>query len=250
MTLHPAHGGLTGIGLLCAISFLAGCGDSAPPAPASNLPAPTFGSATVTGHVRFLGTPPELKVIDTSKCHPGATPVLEETIVVGANQGLKDVIVYIKDAPASDGSNQPMLDLDQVNCMYTPHVLPIQVSQKLQIKNSDPTFHNSHWVTEKNGDKNIGITQSGAPAIVSFAAQEFIRMRCDVHPWMESWIGVLEHPFFATTARDGAFKIEKLPPGSYTLATWHPILGEREQAIVVSETGAADLTIDYAPPAK
>jgi hypothetical protein len=231
-------------------AVLSGCGDKTPPAPASNLPAPTFGTASISGHIRFLGTPPELKVIDTSKCHAGAKPVLEETIVVGANQGLKDVIVYIKDAPASDGSNQPMLELDQVDCVYTPHVLPIQVSQKMKIKNSDPTFHNSHWVTEKNGDANIGIVAGAPSQVVNFTQPEFLRIRCDVHPWMESWVGVMNHPFFATTARDGSFIIEKLPPGTYTLATWHPLLGEREQAIVVTDTGASPVTIDYAPPAK
>lgn len=229
---------------------LLGCDDKAPPAPASNLPAPTFGNAVITGQVRFLGTPPELKTIDTSKCHPGAKPVLEETIVIGANQGLKDVIVYIRNAPASDGSAQPMLELDQVNCIYTPHVLPIQVNQKLLIKNSDPTFHNSHWVSEKNGQENIGLPQPGTSASVSFSQEEFIRVRCDVHPWMEAWVGVMKSPFFATTARDGTFSIPKLPAGSYTLATWHPILGEREQPIEVSDTGGATITIDYAPPAK
>jgi hypothetical protein len=229
---------------------LAGCDKKTPQTSASNVPGPTFGTASVTGQVRFLGARPELKIIDTSKCHPDAKPMLEETIVVGPNEGLKDVIVYIKDAPASDGSNQPLLVLDQVDCVYTPHVLPIQVNQKLELKNSDPTFHNSHWVTEKNGDANVGIKQSGAPQTVSFAHPEFFRIRCDVHPWMEAWLGVMSHPFFATTARDGTFKIDKLPPGKYTLATWHPLLGEREQAIVVTETGASPVTFDYAPPAK
>lgn len=236
--------------LIACGTAIVGCDDSAPPTTAADLPAPTFGTATVTGRVRFLGTPPELKVIDTSKCHPGAKPVLEETIVVGANQGLKDVIVYIKNAPASDGSAQPTLVLDQIDCVYTPHVLPIQVNQKLRIHNSDPTFHNSHWVTEKNGSENIGINQGGAPATVSFKQPEYLRVRCDVHPWMESWVGVMNHPFFATTARDGTFAIEKLPPGNYTLATWHPLLGEREQTITVAETSSQPISIDYAPPTR
>ncbi len=230
--------------------MITGCDDKAPPAPAVTGPAPTFGNAAITGQIRFLGTPPQLKVIDTSKCHPGAKPVLEESIVVGANQGLKDVIVYIKNSPASDGSNQPTLELDQVDCVYTPHVLAIQVNQKLRIKNSDPTFHNSHWVSEKNGHKNIGLPQPGMSEVVSFTQDEFIRVRCDVHSWMESWVGVMSHPFFATTAKDGTFTIAKLPAGNYTLATWHPILGEREQPITVTDTGAATVTIDYAPPTK
>ncbi len=227
----------------------AGC-DKSTPATASSLPAPTFGSSRITGQVRFLGTPPELKIIDTSKCHPGAKPALEESIVVGANQGLKDVIVYIKNAPASDGRGQPTLALDQQDCVFSPHVLAIQVNQTLQIHNSDPTFHNSHWVSEFNGDKNIGLAQAGLSENATFAHPEFIRIRCDVHAWMESWVGVFDHPFFATTARDGTFTIDKLPPGNYTVNTWHPILGEREQAVSVSDTGAATVTIEYAPPAK
>lgn len=233
-----------------ACASLAGCDEKASTTPATNLPAPTFGSATVTGQVRFLGTPPELKIIDTSKCHEGAKPVLDETIVVGANQGLKDVVVYIKNAPASDGSEQPMLELDQENCIFTPRVLPIQVNQKLKVKNSDPVFHNSRWDAEKNSDVNINLTPGQAPETTAFTHAEFLRVRCDVHSWMVSWIAVMENPFFATTARDGTFTIAKLPPGEYTVATWHPILGEREQAITVSESGTTPLMIDYAPPAK
>ena len=225
-----------------------GCDEQPSSAPATALTAPVFGTATLTGHVRYLGTPPELKAIDTSKCHPGATPVLEETIVVGSNKGLRDVIVYIKDAPASNGSNQATLELDQSNCVFSPHVLAIQVDQKLTVKNSDPTFHNSHWVTERNGDKNVGLTQSKSET-VSFSQNEFIRVRCDVHAWMEAWIGVMNSPFFATTAKDGSFTIEKLPPGNYTIATWHPILGEREEAVVVMDTDTPQVVIEYAPPA-
>lgn len=234
---------------LLALLIVLGCDNPSPP-PASDLPAPAFGAATISGAVRYLGTPPELRIIDTAKCHEGAKPVLEESIVVGANQGLKDVIVYVRNAPASDGSAQPTLELDQVGCVYTPHVLPIQVNQKLTIKNSDQTFHNSHWVTEKNGNKNIGLPQPGSSETVAFSQEEFLRVRCDVHPWMEAWIGVMNHPFFATTAADGSFTIGKLPAGDYTLATWHPILGEREATVSVDDAGHATVTIDYAPPAK
>lgn len=233
------------LGLTCAL--LAGCDDKSLP-PTSSLPAPTFGNASISGQVRFLGTPPELKIIDTSKCHPDAKPVLEESIVVGANQGLKDVIVYVVDAPASDGSAQPMLKLDQLNCVYSPHVLPIQVNQKLELVNSDPTFHNTHWVSERNGDSNIGIKAGGAPNVVSFSAPEFVRVRCDVHPWMEAWVGVLNHPFFTSTSRDGTFKIDKVPPGEHKLRAWHPLLGEREATIAVSDAATAEVTIDFAPP--
>jgi hypothetical protein len=233
---------------LIAIALSTSACDEAPPALPSTLPAPTFGTSVIRGTIRFLGTPPERRMIDTSSCHAGARAYQEETLVVGPDQGLRDVIVYLKDVPASDGSARPAAQLDQVDCAYTPHVLALQVNQKLMIKTSDPVFHNVHWVSRCNGDVNLNMPPNAPAEVVRFAQPEFFRVRCDVHTWMESFIGVMPSPFFAVTKADGSFEIPRVPAGRYTLATWHPLLGEQTQPIDVAPDGTLTIVLDYAPP--
>jgi hypothetical protein len=67
-----------------------------------------------------------------------------------------------------------------------------------------------------------------------------IPVKCNVHSWMRCYIGVLEHPYFAVTNRDGKFAIEGLPPGDYTLAAWHESLGELTQSIVLHKGEAGE----------
>ena len=76
-----------------------------------------------------------------------------------------------------------------------------------------------------------------------------IPVKCNVHPWMKSYIGVLKHPFFAVTGPDGTFTIKGLPPGSYTIAAWQEKFGTVEQQVTVGakETKSVDFTIS--PPA-
>jgi hypothetical protein len=50
---------------------------------------------------------------------------------------------------------------------------------------------------------------------------------------MKANVGVLAHPYFAVTAKDGSYSIKNLPPGSYTLVAWHETLGEKTQNITV-----------------
>jgi hypothetical protein len=243
--------------VLCAVSLVivslaaAGC-DNGPAVPAGQLPPPVFGTAAVGGRVLFVGTPPERKMIDNSTCHAGATALQEETVVVGEGGGLANVVVWLKTAPASDGSSQPEVKLDQVNCRYVPHVAAVQINQPLRVGSSDPVFHNTHYVSQYNGSLNFGLANAGDFKLLKFKSAEFIEARCDVHPWMRSQIAVMPSPFFAVTDAAGRFAIGRVPPGKYTLATWHALLGERTAEVTIGEsTPGGDgpaVSIEYRAP--
>jgi hypothetical protein len=188
---------------------------------------------TVSGTIAFNGTAPAPKKIDTS-----ADPVCgqknpnlstEDTVV--SNGKLANAFVYIKDGTLADGTkigentfptSPDTVTLDQNGCHYRPHVLGIQTNQKLKITNSDPTQHNIHPTPKNNPEWNQTQPNGAPPIEKTFArAEVLVPVKCNQHPWMKSYIGVLKHPFFTVSGEDGSFTIKGVPPGSYTVAAWH-----------------------------
>jgi plastocyanin len=239
---------LARLSLVCA-AFLAGCSDSSSTKTpdVDSLPKPTFGSATLTGIVRFTGPRPEMRLLDNSQCHAGAKPVLDESRLVSDKGGLANVVVYLKDAPASNGSDQPQVVLDQVDCRYKPHVVAVQINQTLRITTNDAVPHNVHWNSSLNGDVNFLLPAAGDSRDVRFKQPEFLRLKCDMHPWMESWVAIVHNPFFATSDQDGRFLIPRLPSGTYTLVAWHEFYGTREQQITLTDSAPLDVTFEFGP---
>ncbi|MEO6436031.1 MAG: hypothetical protein ABIP55_09745, partial [Tepidisphaeraceae bacterium] len=200
----------------------------------------------IKGSIKFIGTPPARAAIANEPCHAAASPLKDETVVVNDNATLANVFVYLADAPASDGSSREPALLDQVNCQYVPHAAAVQAGQPLQIRSSDPTLHNVHYNATKNAPANFGLTVKGAERIVKFESAEFIRVKCDVHPWMTAYVGVFDSPFFGvSSATDGAFEIVKVPAGKYRLVAWHEQYGQVEQAVEVKDDGVVEVTVTY-----
>jgi uncharacterized protein (DUF2141 family) len=80
-----------------------------------------------------------------------------------------------------------------------------------------------------------------------FESPEVFRVKCDVHPWMQAWVRVVDNPFFAVTGRDGRFTLHGLPPGTYTLKAWHEQLGVREMQITISAGKGAEANFMFTP---
>ena len=234
-------------GVLCVP--LASCDEGIPSAPASSLGSPSFGGGTIRGTIRFVGTPPERRMIDLGEsCLGGPSFYQEETVVVSGGGGLRDVIVHLKDAPASSGRDQPRVTVDQTGCAYTPHVVAVQQGQGLRIASNDGVFHNVRWNAGVNPGGNLNFKVGDAAQVQFFERPDFIRLQCDVHPWMQGYVGVLASPFFGVSDSEGRFTIDRVPPGTYTLATWHPMLGERQQSVTVTADGTVEANLKYARP--
>ena len=160
--------------------------------------------------------------------------------MVNANGTLRSVFVYIRDSDAI-GASVPIaqpVELNQVACVYQPRVLGVQTGATIKITNSDTTLHNVNVQATNNPSFNVAQPIPGMSIERSFANPEvMIPVKCDVHSWMRSYIGVLPHPYFAVTGKDGAFDISGLPAGDYVLEAWHETLGTRTMSMKV-EAGA------------
>lgn len=250
--------------MLLAALVATGCGDSAkkekpdetpaqPPPAVSYFRVDPGTAASLHGTVTYRGPKPSRTTIAMdaeSACvqmHAGK-PVYDEQIVVGQGGGVANALVYIK-AGLEDKKFEPPkapVVLDQQGCMFTPRVVALQAGGSLAVRNSDAIEHNVHPAPKNNREWNEGMTP-GAPDVVHrFARQEvMIRVKCNLHPWMRSWIAVMEHPYFAVTGPDGSFDLKNVPPGDYTIAVWHETLGEQAQPAGLVPSSTLSLTFTY-----
>ena len=181
------------------------------------------------------------------------TPQSQETYMVGSDgKSLANVFVYVKDGLGNyvyDTPTEPA-KIDQQNCRYHPHVFGMRVGQPLEIINSDPTLHNIHAMPKANQEFNNGQPIQGMKMTHTFTAKEImVPFKCDVHGWMNAYVGVLDHPYFAVTDANGAFDIKTLPPGTYTIEAWHEKLGTATQSVTVGEKETKEITFTFKAPA-
>jgi len=160
-----------------------------------------------------------------------------------AKGGLQNVIVFVSDGLSGsfDSPTQPAL-IDQKGCMYQPHVLAVRAGQPLEVVNHDPVIHNIHPMPANNREWNKA-ELPGTTVDESFPREEVaIPVKCNVHPWMRSYVAVFKHPYFMVTGKDGSFDLSNLPPGTYTIAAWHEKLGTQTAKITIgaNETKAVD----------
>jgi Carboxypeptidase regulatory-like domain len=121
----------------------------------------------------------------------------------------------------------------------------VMAGQALQVLNSDNTTHNIHPMPKENPEWNTSMPPKATPLDKKFNRPEtMIPVKCNVHPWMKAYIGVVKNPFFSVTGDDGSFEIKGLPPGDYTLSAWQEKLGTQTSKVTVGpkETKTVDFS--------
>jgi plastocyanin len=209
-------------------------------------------AADITGKVTLKGTPPpekELPVAD-GFCGPGSTAKVFKGRVfrTAGDGGLADVIVFLKEAPAGGAARTEPALLDQKGCQYDPYVQAIQVNEPVRVKNSDAVLHNVHTrpTDPKNKEQNLAQMPGSKDLEFKFpAAEQFVRIECNVHPYMVAYISVFDHPYFAVTDKDGNFTIKNVPKGNYTVVAAHRRAGSKEEKVAVADGNAtANFSLD------
>ena len=208
-------------------------------------------AAEISGKVTLTGTPPAETPLPMDatcgKLHK--TPPTTRHWVVGQDKGLADVLVYLKDAPKAPVAGPTPL-LDQKNCMYDPYIWAVGVGQEFKVRNSDAVLHNVHATPKVNAEFNLGQPLQGQESTQSFSKPEImIRVKCDVHPWMFTYVSAMEHPYFAVTDKDGKFNIKNVPAGKYTLVVVHRKAGEKTAEVTVGADDKKQQDFQLAVPA-
>ena len=162
--------------------------------------------------------------------------------------GLENVFVSVKDGLDGYYFETPAdpVRLDQKGCRYSPKVFGVRVGQPIEFTNSDPTVHNVHAIANANRGFNFTQQIAGMRDTRTFKAREvMVHVKCDVHPWMHAYAGVLDHPYLAVTASGGRFDLKNVPPGSYTVEAWHEKLGTRTQKVTVREGEGTEISFRF-----
>jgi plastocyanin len=244
--------------IVLAIST-AGCGkkptsesDETPAINPAAKPVDPASAGTVTGIVKFAGTPPKMKTIDMASVASCAklhdSPATAETVVVGDNSSLQNVVVYLKGdfSQYSFPKSTTPVQIDQRGCVFLPHVVALMTGESLRFTNSDAATHNVAAVSAHRQGFNESLTPGAAPIERTFPREEIaIPVKCNIHPWMKFYAAVLTHPYFQVTGKDGSFTLKNIPPGTYTLTAWHERYGAKQQTIVVKPNSDQNISITF-----
>jgi plastocyanin len=222
-------------------------------------PGIAVAASSITGTVIFDGKAPALKPLDMQAeavCHKkhGGKPAPNEALVLGTGNAMANIMVWVSKGLPS-GKTYPVpttpVTLDQDGCQYKPHVMGIMVGQSFKVLNSDGILHNVHALPKVNATFNMAMPPTRKEASATFGKEEgMFVIKCDVHPWMQSYMGVFSHPFFAVTGPDGKFTIPNLPAGTYEIEAWHEKLGTQKSKVTVGASDTQTAAFKFAPPTK
>ena len=201
----------------------------------------------IIGTVKFDGDIPAAKVLKVDKDEQTCgheNKQSEELVINGESKGIKNVVVSLVDIAAGKKAEIMTASLDQKECLFIPHVLAVSAGSSVDLLNSDNVMHNLHSWSIKNAAFNEGVSGGGKMS-KKFDLPEVVKITCDVHKWMSSYIVVKGNPYFAVTDENGHFKIENVPAGSYKIEAWQEKLGKKTSDITVKPKEEATVEFVY-----
>jgi len=241
------------VALVLSLSLVAcGGGESVCDKPRAATPLDRAVAGRISGTVTLAGTPPPMKTLafggdpQCAAAHPDPVPAGDALVHDGRVQ---NAFVWVKEGLGDRTFAVPdrTVTIDQAGCLYAPHVVGVQTCQPLQFVNSDPVLHNVHGTPPHSPAWNFGMPVRGSQRTVRVPRPDvMIEVRCDVHPWMRAYVGVVDHPYFAVTGADGRFTLADLPPGDYVVASWHERFGTREARVTIGPREVKDVSFSYA----
>jgi plastocyanin len=216
---------------------------------AATLATGTVLAGEIVGKVKYAGNAPAPAKINITKDQAvcARTPQVDESLVVAADKGVKNVVVNVADP--KDGKKMTVASnpaVDQNGCKFIPRVSIVPAGQMLDILNSDGILHNIHTFPKNNPAINKAQPKFKKVMNEKFDKPDIVQIKCDVHTWMNGWIVVAGHPYYALSDASGAFKIAGVPAGTYTIEYWHEKLGKQSRSVTVPATGSVTADLEFA----
>ena len=201
--------------------------------------SPREAQGGIRGLVKYSGNVPELPPYTIHKnsnvcgsgqtMHPCARPV--------GKSDFSDAVVWIEEmTTGKPWSSQPAKQmLDQAGCIFDPHLIVARVDSQLEIKNSDPVRHTVHaYSLQHRTVFDFAMPRAGTVHVVTLDTPGVFNLQCDAgHRWMRAHLIVVQNPYVAVTDQQGAYVIDDIPPGSYTINVWHDWFGLQKQTVQV-----------------
>jgi hypothetical protein len=200
---------------------------------------------TIQGKIVYQGSVPTRKII-TTKDQDVCGGIREEPeIIVGADKGVKDAVVYLVEV--AKGKPWPAMEappkLDNIKCTFEPRV-QVMPAGILTVVNSDPVLHNTHGYYGKRTAFNLALPNKDQALEAELPRPGTVKVDCDAHGWMLGWVYVVDNPYYATTGEDGSFTIGDVPPGDYTLVVTHEFTGAMEIPVTVTAGASTDVPVE------
>lgn len=143
----------------------------------------------------------------------------DDRVIVGTGSVLPSTVVSLLEVPGAPRPQKRIIILDNLRCRFVPRVQAATVGSTLRITNHDAGVLHS-VVAAGNVTFNVTV-QNDQTLERPLPRPGRIPIGCAVHSWMEAFIWVFPHDFFAVTSGEGRFRIEGIPPGTYQVRFWH-----------------------------
>ena len=228
--------------------------------------AGAYESATVTegavvqGKITFKGTVPDPKEFELRRyadevfcgaLSDGKGIRFLKEVNIGGDRGLKDVVVVVEGIQRGKPFAFTDAKMEANICQFLPFVTVVSDKRQVTVINRDPVAHDIQGYAYDQAGVDIvlhrpALQESGTTDIVQLVkGRKVFTMQCGRHPYMQNWGYAIDNPYYAVTDLNGAFAIGDLPPGTYRIKAWHPILGTQEREITVKPKESISLDFSF-----
>jgi hypothetical protein len=211
-----------------------------PPRPRAGayVAGPVTDGGTIKGRIVFTARPkvPMVPISKDKEACKHDEHASERIVFDEATLGVGNCVVSIrniakgKDWSGDMAKKDRVVDIDQRQCVYVPHVRVVRAKTQLAVRNSDPAEHNIHGYRNTALQNQFNLMSSSGSyidrsdeAFLEKAAKYIVK--CDIHPWMNAFVFAVDHPYHVVTAKDGTFELTDVPAGTWEVGCWHEGMG-------------------------